>query len=231
MAYIVKDSEGVEYKKAISSVFSADVINSVPLLTFSIGGAIYAFFFRSMEQIMVQAVFLALFVLAIGGPLMYLLWFESDALEWLIESLLYKLSFLGVGKKRIDSMVESLKETLGSFQEIGKDPFELFKIGILAHVGFIMQVFCLFFVIWSMGYMPDITPLYFIVAFSGLANFSPTPGGSGTFEAAMAGLITVFIPQVSFATGVSAAIIYRLTTYWPGLVIGYFALNRLNRGK
>ncbi|WEL19401.1 lysylphosphatidylglycerol synthase transmembrane domain-containing protein [Candidatus Nanohalococcus occultus] len=230
MAYIVKDSQDVEYKKAISSVFSADVINTVPVLTFGIGGAIYAFFFRSVRQMMLQGLYIALIVVAIGGPLMYLLWFESDKLKDVLRVILDKLKVFGLDQVRIDSLMENVDDTLASFQIIGEDPAYLFKTGLVAHFGFVIQVFCLYFVLWSLGHQPDITPLYFIIAFSGLANFSPTPGGSGTFEAAMAGLVSLFLP-VSFATGISAAIIYRMTTYWPGLIIGYFTLNRVNGGK
>jgi uncharacterized protein (TIRG00374 family) len=84
------------------------------------------------------------------------------------------------------------------------------------------------FVLLSLGIRPDFTPIYFTVTLSSLASFSPTPGGSGTFEAAFSGLM-VFFFEVNIATAVTAAVLFRLTTYWPGLVIGYISLVGLER--
>ncbi|MFB6190551.1 MAG: lysylphosphatidylglycerol synthase domain-containing protein [Candidatus Nanohaloarchaea archaeon] len=82
----------------------------------------------------------------------------------------------------------------------------------------------------SMGVSSDFTPLYFVLVLSSFGNFSPTPGGSGTFEALMAAVLTFFLPHITFATALAVAIIFRLTTYWPGLAIGYLALNSLGNG-
>lgn len=230
MAYIVKDEEGVKYEKAISSVFSADVVNAIPVLTFGLGGAAFALLFRSINEVVVQGLYIALIVIVIGGPLMYFLWFESEKLKLFLDRLIDKLESWRMSPERAESLKTNIDETLETFRVVGESPVELFKVGAVAHLGFLLQVFCFFFIMWSLGHQPDLTPIYFVIALGGLANFSPTPGGSGTFEAATAGLVTVFFP-VSFTVGVTAAILYRLTTYWPGLVIGYFTLNSLNGGR
>lgn len=58
-------------------------------------------------------------------------------------------------------------------------------------------------------------------AFAGAAL--PTPGGLGGAEAGIAGALMAF--SVSPADAITAALIYRVITYWLPLVPGYFALR------
>jgi len=230
MAYIIKDAEDIDYTKAITSVFTADVVNTVPVLTFGIGGALYLFAFGSSSQVLAQVIYVVVAVVLLGVPLMYLIWFESGKLERFFIEILEYLNMVGLRGSWTETAKEKVSDTMRSFEMIGENPRDLFEITLVAHVGFLFQVFCLYFILFSLGYRAEMAPLYLIQAFSGLANFSPTPGGSGTFEAAMAGLVSFFLP-VSFAVGISAAILFRLTTFWPGLGIGYLALNHINGEK
>jgi uncharacterized protein (TIRG00374 family) len=236
MAYLVKENSGASYEKAISSVFSADVMNAIPMVTFSIGGALYMIFFESgvlnsAGQRVIQSLYVVLFATIVGGGLVYLLWFEAGTIEEKIVSLLEKISdIIGRGEKTVQKIEGMLEEVEESFRAIGEDPRYLLKTAIVSHVGFLMQVFCFFFIIHSLGYDPDFAPIYLVVVLSGLAAFTPTPGGSGAFEIAMAELSATFFSSlgVTFATGLTIAILYRLTTYWPQIMIGYLALNSLN---
>lgn len=230
MAYLVsKNSEG-NYEKSISSVFSADVINGIPMITFVLGGASYLLLFGSLKDIVLQAVYAAFLATAVGGIIVYLLWFESGTVEGFLLKIADKFTEkTGLLTHKIEDLEERLKDVEESFRTIGGDPRYLMETAVVAHIGFLFQVGCLYFIMLSLGYQVDFTPIYFVVVISGLANFSPTPGGSGTFEAVMAGVATAFFP-VTFAVGLIAAILFRMTTYWPGIVIGYIALNTLENG-
>ena len=59
-----------------------------------------------------------------------------------------------------------------------------------------------------------------------LANFSPTPGGSGAYEAAMATILSTLL-GVPGSLAVTVGILYRFTTFWPGLIIGYLSISTL----
>ena len=228
MAYLVEKNSDASYEKAISSIFSADIVNGTPPITFILGGTAFLIFFGSLNQFIVQAVYSVLLVTAVGGAIVYLLWFKSGTIEGAIFRLMEGISGkIGRGEELVVSLEEKLEKIEESFKAIGDDPMYLLKTSLVAHVGWLMQVFNFVLIMHSLGYTPDFTPVYFVVVFAGLANFSPTPGGSGTYEAAMAGLVTVFFPGISFATGLTIGI-FRLSTYWPGIVIGYFALNSLN---
>ena len=229
MAYLVEQNTDSSYEKAFSSVFSADMVNAVPPITFIVGGSIYLAVFSSLNNAVTQALYMVTLATAIGGTLLYLLWFESGTIEGTILKLAEKISDkIGRGQNFVESLEEKLDRVEESFRLIGEDPIYLLKTSAIAHAGFLMQVFNLTLIMISLGYYPDFTPIYFVVVLSGLGNFSPTPGGSGTYEAAMATLVTIFFPGINFATGLTIAILFRISTYWPGIITGWLALNSLN---
>ncbi|MFB6158396.1 MAG: YbhN family protein [Candidatus Nanohalobium sp.] len=232
MAYLVQKNWDESYEKSISSVFSADIMNATPHVTFVVGGGLYMMLFHSINQLIVQALYATLMMTVLGGLLVYLLWFEAGTIEGKIVDALRKISsFVGKGSSVVDKLEEKLAEVEESFRAIGESPRYLFKTAVVAHIGFLTQVFCFYFIALSLGFQADITPIFFVTTLAGLATFSPTPGGSGTMEAAMAGLITVFFPGTSFATGLTVAILFRITTYWPGILLGWLALNNLQKGE
>lgn len=53
-----------------------------------------------------------------------------------------------------------------------------------------------------------------------IMTFSPSPGGAGLAEIALAGFISDFVPQ---SIGIVVAIIWRLMAYYPYLIIGAVA--------
>jgi uncharacterized protein (TIRG00374 family) len=231
MAYIVSRHTEASYEKAFSTVFSADIINGIPPFTFVMGGAAYLVFFGSLDQIIVQTLYMALLATVVGGFIVYLLWFESGRIEGAILAALEKLSsLLGRGEGIVAVAEKKLETVEESFRTVGENPRHLLKVASVAHLGYVFQLACLYFILLSLGIQTDFTPLYFVLTLGSLGNFTPTPGGSGTFEALMAGLLTVFLPSVSFASALVAAILFRLTTYWPGLLIGYISLNTLGKG-
>lgn len=232
MAYIVNKNSEASYEKAFSAVLSADIVNAVPAFTFLLGGVIYLLFLGSIKDIVIQLAFIGTVSGLIIGLFVYLLWFKSGTVEKIILSFLEKITdILGRGKHLVESAEERFERTEKAFKSIGEDPKRLSITIIISHITFILQTICLYFTLVALGIPgPTFTSIYFILILSAIAGYSPTPGGSGTFEAAMAGLITTFI-GAEFAVGLVAAIIFRTTTYWPGILIGYFCLNSLNGGR
>jgi uncharacterized protein (TIRG00374 family) len=229
MAYLVEQNSDASYEKALSSIFSADVMNAAPPITFILGGTLYLVLFGSLNEAIVQAVYMTILVTVLGAAVVYLLWFKSGTIEGAVFGLIKKISDkIERGKQLVDSLEEKLEKIEKSFKAIGDDPSYLLKTALVSHIGWLMQVFNFVLIMNALGYSPNFTPVYFVVVLAGLANFSPTPGGSGTYEAAMAGLVTIFFPGISFATGLTIGILFRVSTYWPGIVLGYLALNSLN---
>jgi|AntDeeMinimDraft_4_1070355.scaffolds.fasta_scaffold00135_41 hypothetical protein len=230
MAYIIRKNTGTSYEKAFSTVFSADVVNGIPTLTFVLGGSLYLLLFSSVNDVILQTVYAGVGLTVLGGLIVYLLWFKAGVIEGY---LLGVLSFFSELTGRGDSLVETAEKRLDrvqeSFETIGENPRHLFETSVVAHLSFVFQVICLYFIMLSLGQQVEITPLYFIIAISGLANFAPTPGGSGAYEATMAGILTFFL-NIQLPVAITVAVLFRLTTYWPGLLIGYLSLLSVENG-
>lgn len=228
MAYVIKKNTGLEYEDAISAVISADIINAIPILTFVAGGSIFMLFSGSINGLILEVSYIALIITVIGGSLAYLLWFRAGFIENRIISALRAVTdALGRGETHVDGLEERMDGLQEAFRTVGEEPMDLLRISIIAHLFFVFQVFSLYLVMMSVGVDTTFAPLYFVLPVASLANFSPTPGGSGTYEAVMAGVLTAFL-GVGGSVAVTIAILYRFTTFWPSLVIGYASFATLS---
>lgn len=229
MAYVIRKNTDLSYEEGFSAVLSSDIINSIPIFTFILSGSAFLLLFGSINDVIAQAVYIAIVVVALGGSLAYTLWFKAGTIENAILQALRKVTdVLGVGKNHVKTVDSKLDNVQEAFNRIGEDPRHLIRTATVAHAYFVFQVFTLYLILASMGIESDFTPLYFILPMASLSNFSPTPGGSGAYEATLATILTVMplslFPEVTFATALAVGILFRLCTYWPGLIIGYFSL-------
>jgi uncharacterized protein (TIRG00374 family) len=230
MAYIVSETTDSEYERTLACVVSADILNATPFFTFTLGGILYLAVVGTLRGPLVDIAALAVVLLVLLALVAYLLWSDSrrlgDTLVRLLEPLEDRLG-------RAESVFESVRERVEgverAFQRAGSDPRFLVKTAAISHLAIIAQILSLYFVFRSLGLPTEFVPLYLIVNLSVIATLSPTPGGAGTYEAAFSGLVTLFYP-VDLATAVTAAVLFRLTTYWPGIPIGAVALLTL-RGE
>jgi uncharacterized protein (TIRG00374 family) len=126
----------------------------------------------------------------------------------------------------LDSVEERMASVRQTMESIGADKAYLFSTAVAAHLFFVLAVASLHFVMLSLGVQVEMTSLIFVVAFSGVGNFVPTPGGAGAFEFAMTALLLSFV-EVTLPVATAAAILYRAASYWPVMIIGYLSLLSL----
>ena len=228
MAYVIKKNTDLEYEEGLSAVVSADIINAIPIFTFILGGSAYLLFLDSLNGLIQEMSYIAGVITVIGGLIAYLLWFKSGFIESKVLSIISivarpfgrKSALLEKAEKKINGMQDA-------FKTVGEKPLELLKISLVAHLFFVCQVLSLYLVLLSVGIETDLTPLYFVLPSAALANFSPTPGGSGAYEVILAGILTAFI-GVPASTAVTVSILYRFTTFWPSILLGYISLLSLS---
>ncbi len=224
MAYVIKKNTDLEYEEGLSAVVSADIINAIPIFTFMLGGTAYLLFFNSLDSILLEMSYIALVIMILGGSIAYLLWFKSGYIE---SKIIFIVKILSRPFENESSLVEKIEGMQETFRSVGEEPKELLKISLIAHLFFVCQVISLYLVMLSVGVETDLTPLYFVLPAAALANFSPTPGGSGTYELILAGVLTGVI-GVPKQTAVSISILYRFTTFWPSILLGYISMVSLS---
>lgn len=230
MAYIISETTDSAYERSLTAVVSSDIINAAPFFTFTLGGILYLAVFGTLAGFLVDVGIVATAILTAGGLLAYLLWSDNSTLTGSVHSLLDGIEArLGRFEGVFDSLKDSVERIEESFQAAGADRRFLVETAAVSHLAIVAQIASLYFVFLSMGIEPRFVPIYFMVTLSTVATLSPTPGGSGTYEAAFSGLMTFFY-SVDLATALSAAVLFRLTTYWPGIVVGYLSMLTL-RGE
>lgn len=223
MAYVVSKNTGASYEESISCIVSADIINALPFVTFSSLGILYFVMQGSMNNLMIRLATITVAFVIIAAILAYLLWFRGKVLEKYFFSLLNKFEKVFGGGTYIEKAKKKISEVKNSFSIVGDNPMFLAKVAATSHLIMLGQFASLFFILISLGIEPQIPGIIFTVAFAGFATVSPTPGGSGTFEAAFSGLLVLFY-TMPMDTALAAAVLHRITTFWPGILIGYIAL-------
>jgi uncharacterized protein (TIRG00374 family) len=230
MAYIVSETTDSEYESALACVVSADILNATPFFTFTLGGILYLTVAGSLTGPLVDIAAVAVVLLVLLAVVAYFLWSDSrrfgDTLFRILDTLKARLNR---GESLFESVRERVEGVEKAFRKAGGDPRFLIKTAVISHLAILAQILSLYFVFRSLGLSTEFVPLYLIVNLSVIATVSPTPGGAGTYEAAFTGLVTLFY-TVDLATAVTAAVLFRLTTYWPGIPIGAAALLTL-RGE
>lgn len=223
MAYVVSKNTGASYEESISCIVSADIINTIPFVTFASLGILYFVIQGSMNSLILRMAAITIGFIVLAGVVAYLLWFEEEILEKYLFGILNRIENVFGGQKYVKKTKKKISEIKEAFHTVGEDPKFLAKVAPFSHLIMIGQFFSLYFILISLGIEPHIPGIIFTVAFAGFATVSPTPGGSGTFEAAFSGLLMLFY-TIPMDTALAVAVLHRLTTFWPGILIGYLAL-------
>ena len=225
MAYIVSSNTDSSYEKSLSAVISSDIVLAVPFITFLLAGIVYMSIFGFLENLMTQMIIISVVSMSLLLLAAYLLWFDGDRVQRVLNRI---ADFSGRFGGEESDITSRLKEKVQGFREalekVGDNPRELFVTVIVSHLSAITDMIALYFVILAIGVEPMLMPIYMTVTIGTLGYFSPTPGGSGTFEAVFSFLMLFFFQSVSPDQAVAAAILFRVATYWVRLPPGYISL-------
>lgn len=234
MAYVIKDNTDISYQQALSSVVSADIINTIPILTYTLLGTLYLFASSSMNNFLLQLLFIGFFFIIISGTFAFLLWFKPGFIEQrLLISVERLTEIIGRGKKYIQSLEKRLIEIQESFETLGSSKTFLAKTALVAHFYFGMQVAAFYCIMTALNIEISIVLILFILPLASLAGFAPTPGGSGSYEAAMTTILMTTM-GIGYNSALAAAVLYRVVTYWQDIILGYLAfitLPKANKDK
>ncbi|MEF8780181.1 MAG: lysylphosphatidylglycerol synthase transmembrane domain-containing protein [Haloferacaceae archaeon] len=227
VAYLIAHRTDANLQQALSSVSSADLSNALPFLTIGAVAVAYVAVFGTLGGIVSDIAAGVVVVVALAGLTIYLLWFGgAQRVGGLLEGLVTLEGRFGRFQTYVDSGVDRGREILWRMREVGENPRQTAVTLLISHLAVVGHVGATYFVLLSLGVDPVLETILVVVALSAFLTFSPTPGSAGTFEAGFAGLVLAFFP-VTAATATSVAILYRVGTYLPGVVLGYASLLSL----
>lgn len=224
IAHLIESKTDATYQQALSSVSSADLSNAIPFITFGTLSVAYMGVFRTLEGIIADIAFLVIALLFVTILVTYLLWF--DGARSIVGYVNQTISFdqeIGRFESYVESGKERGKEVLNHLKDVGDNPYQVLVTVLISHLAVLGHVGATFFSLQAVGIEPTLHTVFLIVTLSGFLTFSPTPGSAGTLEAGFAALVAFFYAPTP-ATATSVAILYRIGTYLPGVIFGYFAL-------
>ncbi len=224
MAYVISDNSDMEYEESLAMVLSADIMTGFPLLSFGLISGGYLIYTGIAYQYAGRIAVSSAVIILLGSVIVYLLWFRSGTIEdrifWLCERVIPSERLI----EKIESWLENIEQT---FEKIGDEPRELIPPVIYAHMAFLFNIVTMFLAFYSIGVY--VNPLYLFLVFpiANLSKSAPTSGGSGVYEVVLASIISLIL-GTAFATALAAAFIYRISTYWLAILIGYISISKLN---
>lgn len=198
--YILSKVKDQTYGKSFTAVFTSSMINFSPLITFLLIGGLYTGFY----QVLFIPVILAL---------LYLVFKDKN------------LSL---------TTPKFIKEFRADFSKsmnvLNNSDQRIWPLLFLTHFAVVFDILAILLIGTSLGIDFYSLSIFFVVPLARVANYVPTPGGTGPYELALSGLLAYFF-TVSFSQAVLVALIYRFSTYYTGIVVGYFAINSFQIGK
>lgn len=209
VTYIISKNSDYKTGKIFSSIFTASLINFAPLGSLLVLGLIFA----------VRFDIILLLIMILSSALIFRKYFFNKNT---LPDLFYS------------KIPEKIKSFLEDFLEASKTlldykPRLLVLLGA-THFAIIFDVISIVVIAEAFG-GDLISPLILlIIPVARVANYFPTPGGSGSYEAMMIGLL-IFYMNLSPSVAVSTVVTYRVLTYYVGLIFGYLALNSIGLDK
>lgn len=231
VAHMVASRTDATFPQALSSVSSSDLSNAFPFITFGTVAILYLMLFGTLQSALLDVAPLVLVLAVVAVVTIYLLWFGG--LQSVAERIDRSVT-LDLRSRRLQRYAGWLKrkggKVLSRMRDVGDQPRKIVPALVVSHVAVVGHVGATYFALVSVGVDPVAHTVLLVVALSAFLTFSPTPGSVGTFEAGFAGLVLLFFP-VGGATATSIAILYRIGTYLPGVLLGYLGFVSLQRSE
>lgn len=167
-------------------------------------------------------IFVWLFMLAYGIILVWGLYRPR-----VIKTILHWLAKLPLIRRFKKTLYQTGIDVVTTSQDLRTKPLSFhIKATLLTVGGWITRFLAVNFVILALVEMDwDWAQQFLLYARSQtmyvMTQFSPTPGGSGVMEASFAGFFTDFVPK---SVGTIGALLWRIITYYPYLIIGAFII-------
>jgi uncharacterized protein (TIRG00374 family) len=133
-----------------------------------------------------------------------------------------------IGLIPISKFSNHFHKILNSMRKMSLSKRQIIKLVIVSHATVVLDVTAVHSVLMGLNLNTDFLPLLFILPVARLANYVPTPGGAGPFEAALAGLL-ILILGLEPHQAASATIIYTGITTYFGIIVGTISIYRLKK--
>ena len=218
IAYVLSRDTEASYEDSLASVVTADLLNLLPFFSFAALGT-GILLWQAQLPAVAQSLTWGLLAMAVGVP-------AIAVAAWTFRQRLFGLGMrLGapvarrVGRFSVEGLRERLHDLGAAFDRIAADPRALAQAVAFAYLGWLFFALPLYFAGLALDLPIGLLLVFFVVPASTLAGITPSPGGLGGVEFALATLL-VALTAVPAADAYALALVYRVMSYWFALAVG-----------
>jgi conserved hypothetical protein len=237
MAIVVSENTEPDYGTALSAILTSNILISFPLLLSATTGYTYLYFTGVLTDQMNKLFLGLLFIIAFGTSSLMLGLISPSKFERLVDLVLKPIRFIDtiLGHSNLAGKVGTFRNNvLDAFEDFRGNEKVVMSSAALISIAFLSRILSLHIIMTSLGIELSVFVIALIIPLSSLANYAPTPGGTGFVESAIVGLILIF-SSISASSALVAAVLYRAATYYLEICVGYFTMSTLDsediRGK
>ena len=218
IAYLLSTDERVTYHEGLASVTTTDLLNVLPLFLFAAVGTVGLLVRGTLPpRADLFVVAIAGFAAAVALVVAFVAWRRADvedAAVSVLRPVARALPF--VEPSTVEGEVREFSTQIGRIAERPR-----LLVGTLAYslVGWVLFAAPLYLAARSLGVSLYPPLVLFIIPASTLAGLVPTPGGLGSVEFAVTGLLVALAP-LDAGSAAAVTLLYRVANYWFVVVVG-----------
>ena len=216
VAYLISRSVGEKYSRILSVISFTGFSNLMPFLLLGFLGSLYLVY----TEVNFGYTSIILFPLILGLLTITTIW-RLKTIKKIIKPLILKIES-SMGKEGlIQDNFEIFKKGL---KTVGTDRNTVLTVFSMSILSFLGDILCFLILAISLSLEIEFGLLIILISISRLANFTPSIGGSGIYEATLTGLLATF-STLTAAEAFTISVLYRLTTTYFGTLAGFVSLN------
>ena len=217
----------IPFERGLAAIASVNAINRVAVLALGVVGAAWlgagvGTTGAGLALLEVVAVWTAVF-----GGLIAAWVYREAVLATFGPPLAAAVAWVGRRLPYVDAPTESVVEErirgfVAAIERLAAEPRRLLAALLLGGAGHLAVVATLWLSLAALGVRTPIADVLVVIPLAKLSGLSPTPGGAGSAEVLLAGLL-VGVAGVPAATAAAAALVYRAAAFWVPTAIGGIA--------
>ncbi len=227
IAYVLSRETDASFEDSLATVVTVDLLN----LLASFGLALCSLVLLAARIDLpnsIESIAGGLAVAAIGVVILATIsWRFRTRLAGVIEGGIEPAARLVPGLT-VTGIQNRLRELYDAFNRIGAERRTLARAFVFSISGWALFVLPLILAGRAVGLMIGPFVAFFVVPASMLAGYVPSPGGLGSIEVVLTGLLLALV-AVTAAEAYAITLIYRIATYWFGITVGGIAALELLR--
>lgn len=220
-ALLIAREGGTSFGSGLAAVGSVNALNRLAVVCLGVTGVAWYTARIAVVETLQDAVVLVVGLGTVGVAVVAIAWLRRDVVGDVVATL---LRALGTQLPLIEpppreAILERIDEFVAAVARLASHPRVLVAAFLLGVAGQVVVAGVLWLVLVALGVAVPAPFVLLVLPAAKLAGLTPLPGGSGTAEALLSGLL-VTGADVSISVAAAAALLYRAVAFWLPTVMG-----------